>query len=172
MYTDNFNIWLDIVLPIACAFISGGLTVLGVLLTIKYENKKNKETIRLSNKPIFYRIDPQQEFDYKGAHYFHFNFNSKKDGTEIEGIFKNTDNSILILDRVVANGEKYYPSFGKVVDKNITFYLYIYLDDNLNSNDELIIIIKDVLDNEYQYRIEFEKDKDRNIACVTNIYEI
>ena len=60
---QNFNMWLDVVLPIGCALISGGLTVLGVLLTIKHENKKNKETIRLSNKPIFYRIDPQQEFN-------------------------------------------------------------------------------------------------------------
>ena len=100
---QNFNMLLDVVLPIGCALISGGLTVLGVLLTIKHENKKNKETIRLSNKPIFYRIDPQQEFDSKSAHYFQFNFNSEKDGTEIEGIFKNTDNSILILDRVISN---------------------------------------------------------------------
>lgn len=169
---DNFNVWIDIILPIGCALISGGLTVLGVLLTIKHENKKDKETIKLSKKPIFYRIDPQQEFDSKGAHYFQFNFNSKKDGTEIEGIFKNTDNSILILDRVVANGKEYHPSFGKVVDKNITFYLYVYLDENINSNDEIFIVVKDVLNNEYRYKIEIEKIKDRNIATVSNIFEI
>lgn len=169
---QNFNMWLDVVLPIGCALISGGLTVLGVLLTIKHENKKNKETIRLSNKPIFYRIDPQQEFDSKSAHYFQFNFNFEKDGTEIEGIFKNTDNSILILDRVISNGKEYYPSFGKVVDKNITFYLYVYLDENINSDDEIIIIVKDVLNNEYKYKIEFEMIKDRNIACISNIIEI
>ena len=169
---ENFNVWIDVVLPVGCALISGGLTVLGVLLTIKYENKKNKETIKLSNKPIFYRIDPQQEFDSKSAHYFQFNFHSKTDGTGIEGIFKNTDNSILILDRVMANGKEYYPSFGKVVDKNVTFYLYVYLNENLNNDDELIIVVKDVLNNEYQYKIEFEKIKDRNIACVTNIIEI
>lgn len=169
---ENFNVWLDIVLPIGCALISGGLTVLGVLLTIRHENKKNKETIKLSKKPIFYRIDPQQEFDFKGAHYFQFNFHSKKDGTEIEGIFKNTDNSILILDKVVANGKEYYPSFGKVVDKNITFYLYVYLDENINSDDELFMVVKDVLNNEYHYKIEIEKIKDRNIATVSNIIEI
>ena len=159
---QNFNMWLDVVLPIGCALISGGLTVLGVLLTIKHEN----------NKPIFYRIDPQQEFDSKSAHYFQFNFNSEKDGTEIEGIFKNTDNSILILDRVISNGKEYYPSFGKVVDNNITFYLYVYLDENINSDDEIIIIVKDVLNNEYKYKIEFEMIKDRNIACISNIIEI
>lgn len=54
---QDFNMLLDVVLPIGCALISGGLTVLGVLLTIKHENKKNKETIRLSNKPIFFRIE-------------------------------------------------------------------------------------------------------------------
>lgn len=168
----SYNVWLDVVLPIGCALISGGLTVLGVLLTIKHENKKNKETIRLSNKPIFYRIDPQQEFDYKNAHYFQFNFNSQSKGTEIEGIFKNTDNSILILDKVIVGNEEYYPSFGKVVDKNVTFYLYVYLNENIKNDDEVNIIVKDVLNNEYQYRIEFENNKDSNIASVTNIIEI
>ena len=47
---QNFNMLLDVVLPIGCALISGGLTVLGVLLTIKHENKKNKESRQQQNQ--------------------------------------------------------------------------------------------------------------------------
>ena len=44
--------------------------------------------------------------------------------------------------------------------------------ENINSDDEIIIIVKDVLNNEYKYKIEFEMIKDRNIACISNIIEI
>ena len=61
----------------------------------------------------------------------------------------------------------------KLLIKNITFYLCrLSLDENINSDDEIIIIVKDVLNNEYKYKIEFEMIKDRNIACISNIIEI
>lgn len=169
----NFNeILSNIIMPVICALISGGLTVFGVSLTIRYENKKNKESIRLSYKPFLCRIDPNQDFDYKNAIQYYFNYNSKPQGQVIEGIFKNTDNGLLILDSVFINDEQYYPNYGNVVDKNTIFYLYIYCNKILKEDDKIILNIKDVFNNEYKYDIKFEVSEKSDIISVTSIKEI
>ena len=61
----NYEIFVDIVNPIICSFIGGLLTVVGVWLTIKYEKKKDLETQIFNNKPVIYRLDPMQNYDYK-----------------------------------------------------------------------------------------------------------
>ena len=38
-----YVIWSDIIIPLIAALIGGGLTLLGVVLTIKSENKKAKK---------------------------------------------------------------------------------------------------------------------------------
>ena len=147
------EIIINIIIPVICALISGILTIIGVGLTIKHENKKSKHVLKLSNKPIFYRIDPNQEYNYKIAHDYQFNFYSNKKLKDICGIFKNTDNAILFLNYISVDGNKYFPSFGNVIDKNEIFNIYVCSEIDVSSKSEVIMSIYDILNNEYKYKL-------------------
>ncbi len=169
---DCNEIITNIIMPIVSALIGGGLTLIGVLITIKSENKKRKEEIRIANKPLFYVIDPHQDYDYKNAVDFAFYQNdSKKNEGFFTLIFKNTDKAILILDYIEINGIKYYSKYGNVVDKSVVFNIYIYADKNTfkKSNNEIIFSIKDSLNNNYKYNLEYT---DENGKIIKGYYEI
>lgn len=165
------EIWLEIVIPLVSSLISGILTVIGVGLTIKHENKKDKRILKLSNKPIFYRIDPMQEYDYKSAVDYQFNFNCSNRIKEIYGIFKNTDNALLLLNYISVNGKKYFPNFGDVIDKNVIFNICVNCEENINSETEVIMCIRDVLNNEYRYNLICEIS-DKEIINIKEFEEI
>ena len=48
-----YVIWSDIIIPLIAALIGGGLTLLGVVLTIKSENKKAKKEYLEKIRPFF-----------------------------------------------------------------------------------------------------------------------
>ena len=51
----NYNCYVlvDIIIPIACALIGGGLTLIGVIITIRHENKKAKNEYTERIRPYF-----------------------------------------------------------------------------------------------------------------------
>ena len=156
---SNEELLISIIIPLICSLIGAVITILGVLFTIKHENKYNRETIRLSFKPLFYRIDPLQDYERQTILTYQFNFNSQNTGSLIEGIFKNTDNSVIILDRFIHNNKEYFPSYGNVVDKNAMFYLYIRLDELVSDDSYGVLIVKDILENEYKYELRYKPSK-------------
>ena len=166
------EIYRDVIGPILCSIIGGAFTVWGVYLTINYEKRKNNEKEKLSNKPLFYRIDPMQEYDYQNSIDYYMCENTKDTQYKLYGIFKNTENALIILDYVTVNNKKYFPRYGNVIDKNKIVNLYVFIDDNLKTNDEVILSIKDVLDNQYEYRIEFEVDYNKNSSLIKGFSEI
>ena len=48
----------------------------------------------------------------------------------------------------------------------------VIIDENLKTNEEVILSIKDVLDNQYEYRIEFEVDYNKNSSLIKGFSEI
>lgn len=163
----------DIIIPIASAIIGGVFTFLSVFITIKHEKKNNREEILLANKPLFCRMDPNQQYDYKSAIDFCMgtgNFDDDKK-SQIYGVIKNTDNAILIVDSIYINGKKYESLYGEVVDKNQIFNLYINTFEELNLNDEIVFIVKDIFGNIYRYKIEV-KYTDKSFAEIVGFKEI
>lgn len=150
-----YKIYVDIIGPLICSLIGGLLTVLGVYLTIKYEKRKDKETIKFNSKPLFYRLDSRQDYDYKNAKDYFL-----KDNNEvlirIFGIFHNTDKAYLILSYASINNKKYIPINGNVIDKDEIFNLYIDVSEELKDDEELVLVIKDIYDNTYKYIIEYK----------------
>ena len=72
------NYFTEILIPLFCAIIGGCVTLLGVKWTIKYEKVQDRENKKLEIKPIFYRIDPfQQYFDENTMELF-FRYNSSE----------------------------------------------------------------------------------------------
>ena len=157
----EFNEMLTlIIIPLVAAIVSGGLTVWGVILTIKEDNKIRKEDIRIQNEPLFYILDPNQ--DYDNTNIKEFDFKAVEDATGyIQILLKNTDKTPFVLEYVNINGKTYLPQNGTVVDKNDLFYLNIHTNDNLMANkvNKAYIAIKDVLNIEYKYKLNYSKEK-------------
>ena len=86
-------------------------------------------------------------------------------------IFKNTDKAILILDYIEINGIKYYSKYGNVVDKSVVFNIYIYADKNTfkKSNNEIIFSIKDSLNNNYKYNLDYTDENGKIIKGYSEI---
>ncbi len=147
----------EIIIPIVSAVIGGMFTFLGVFITIQHEKKKEKFERLLANKPLFYKIDYRQVYDDKSAVDFCFgvgNFDEKEG--QIFGIIKNTDNAIFIIDGISVNGKIYKSIYGDVVDKNQIINLYVNVSNCINNDDEIIMIIKDIMNNRYEYKIEVQ----------------
>ena len=174
---EQFKILKDIIIPIVSAIIGGLFTFLGVFITIKHEKKKEKEEERLANKPLFYRLDLRQEYDYNKAVDFCLgvgNFDDK--AGQIFEKKKNTDNAILIIEGVSVNNKLYKSLYGNVIDKNQIVNVYVNVSKKLDESDEIIFIIKDIMENEYKYKVEVQyKDSEysemigfkeiKNIKC-------
>ncbi len=164
------NVISNIVVPIVSAIIGGGLTLIGVLITIRNENKKRKEEIAISNKPLFYLVDPSQGDNYKNAVYFEFSDKKEEHDGFIEIMFKNTDNAILVFDYISIDDKKYYPQNGNVVDKNTTFDIFLYPTKNTNiKNKKIIMSINDSLNNNYKYLLEYKNDNSKHIDILCEI---
>ena len=161
------EIVVGIIIPIIAAIIGGALTLSGVLISIKFERKKHDEEIKRACEPLFYVLDYAQEYDYKSATTFYFESDDGGDGN-ISIIFKNTDKIQLILDYISFNNKKYFPQNGSVVDKNMVFYINIRSYANiLNKNENNIyLVIRDVLNNKYKYKIIYSKEKEKFISGV------
>lgn len=169
---DNMEILENIIIPTVSAIIGGLCTFLGVLITILHEKKKEKEERLLANKPLFYRLDLRQEYEYKSAVDFCLgvgNFDDKEG--QIFGVIKNTDNAVLIIDGVSVNGKLYKSLYGDVVDKNQIFNLYINVSEKINKEDEIIFVVKDIMENKYEYRVETGY-KDEKYSEIIGLKEI
>ena len=91
---------------------------------------------------------------------------------KIQGIFKNTEKSIIIIDYILVGNKKYYSRNGEVIDKDKIFYLDIYLEEKIQENADITLCIKDIFNNQYQYRLVLEKLENRDASMVKIMKEI
>lgn len=161
------NIITCIIVPIVSAIIGGGLTLIGVLITIKSENKKRSGELKLANKPIFYLINPMQDYDYKNAVFFRFDDDKNGAKRNIEFIFRNTDNAVLVFNYISIDDHKFFPTNGNVVDKATTFYIEVYAtrDTKIEKNSSIVLSVKDLSGNVYNYELAYSS-KDSKIIDV------
>lgn len=163
----NYEIFVDIVNPIICSFIGGLLTVVGVWLTIKYEKKKDLENQIFNNKPVFYRLDPMQNYDYKSAKDYYFNCDASDGSIKIFGILQNTDKSYFFLDYILINGIKHNPKYGNSVGKDDVICLNIYTQEKLNDVQNISLIVQDVFENKYEYLLRCQKISDNSFSVIS-----
>lgn len=166
-----YQIYIDMLSPIVCSIIGGICTVLGVYLTIRYEKNKEKSEFINNNKPLFYRLDPMQKYDYKSAITYIIGANNDYI-FKIQGIFKNTEKALIVLKYILLNNKKYYPVNGNVIDKDKIFYLDIFIDEKIKNDDELILCITDIYNNEYRYILEFDIYNGEEKAIIEKLVEI
>ncbi|MBR6504508.1 MAG: hypothetical protein IKT41_02130 [Clostridia bacterium] len=157
--------WLGFVGTYIGSILGSAVTLFGVYETIKYEKEKDFEKNQLNNKPYFYNIDPYGKYDPKEVIEFILSedasYNNKKK-SKMLAIIKNTDNAILIVERILINNINYYPAMGEVIDKNQTACLEIYSNNDIELKD-IKLYVKDIIGNLYTYSLEYNVKEDKII---------
>ena len=74
-------------------------------------------------------------------------------------IIKNTDNGIVILDRVETENNRYYPEADTVVEKNQMFELKVrWIISGNETLKDVRLFVKDIYGNEYQYPASLDEN--------------
>ncbi len=172
----------SLILTIYSAIVGGGLTVVGVVITILHQDKERKKQDILMFKPYFNLItDIGMMPNFADGYYLATAINSldRKDLNKVElGSnetifylhpikFINSDHSNFIIEKVTINGNDVRP-FDKLIQKNASFDIigFEYLIDKREHLPEIFIHIKDVLENKYIAKINLEiKEEDVRIPA-------
>lgn len=158
LHMECKEVMTGITVPIICALLGGGITLGGVWATIKNEAKKDREARRIAAKPLAfsYQIDYKElKSDNSKRLVYSMISKSGKGSLVVSGIIKNTDNGIMMLDRVESACSVYYPDQNRVVDKNTVIRLDIYLEDRVENLQDAYLYVKDIYGNQYKYAIDF-----------------
>ena len=148
---DCISVINSIGIPILSAVISGGLTLLGVFLTIKDQNKKEEIARKAAARPWIYSCEER-----------HFLCNPKLTYSmgvktpisreiTLTGKIKNTDNGLLFLECVKSEKATYHPNGCNVVEKNTIFELTVYLLAGVENLRDVKLYINDIYGNRYCY---------------------
>lgn len=167
---NETNFLTDIIVPLLSALIGGGITLIGVWLTLRNERKKQEKTLINQYKPLFY---------------FRNGNNTRKDQIEssivinnnddykyrIFGIIQNTDKSIFQLDGVYVNDELMKPEDIFVIDKGKCEVISIYLKKKVFENVRSIkLSIVDSINYIYEVPVSYKRDDDDII--ITSVIDI
>ena len=152
----NSHFVIDIVVPLLSAVIGGALTLLGVIKTLKNENKIIREERNEKSKPVLINYMCSLE-KQKNIPKYVFVSDGPETEISIKGIFKNTDCGIAFIDKIVTENKTYFPKETSTVDKNTTFIIELHNLDG-ESLKSCRIFCHDILGNGYYYDAKFVLD--------------
>ena len=78
----------------------------------------------------------------------------------------------MVIDYILVDNKKYYSRNGEIIDKDRIFYLDIYLEEKIKDNVDINLFVKDIYNNPYQYKLQLEKLKNRDVSMVRAMNEI
>lgn len=154
---DCASVITGIIVPVCSALFGGGLTLLGVWLTIRDQSKKEETARKAAARPWIFSCEEYIPQDKKT--YFMVPDSDDSEDMFIAGNIKNTDNGILILDCVESETVRYTPDGDNVVDKNSAIELVIHLKNRVETLKGLHLYIKDVYGNRYCYKMTLNGDR-------------
>ena len=162
----------NVVTSIVSAVFGGYVTLLGVAWTIKDNSRNRKEDERLSKVPYLYIVKENYDKTFKSfAPVLDEAFKTFNDETTHcisinEFIIKNSNNSDCVPCGFVLNGKFYHFDNMFFVERNKCFKVEIAHNHTLNSKQYevmLSIIVKDVLDNYYQFDCELKFESELEV---------
>ena len=167
---DYFQWVTDIIVPLLAALIGGGMTLIGVIITIRHDNKNREEDRK---RELIQRAKPIliNYAGHRGAEttVLYFSESGKEEGGKtIFGSFKNTDNGILTVDKIVAASGNltYLPVAYSTVDKNTAFIIGITLANYKETFDGWTMYVHDIYDNPYCYRMKFNEKRTSDASYI------
>ena len=148
-----YELLKDIIIPLLSAVIGGLLTLGGVYITIKNQNKKDNDSKKLSVKPWIFSLDDFSNYDTDSINQI---FITGKKNAEFGGnlylIIKNTDNAVGIIERFETEDNTYYSDANALLEKDSVNNVVIELQKN-DSQRNMFLFVKDTLGNEYRYEV-------------------
>lgn len=160
-----------IVTALAAALISGLLTLLGVIMTIKQSNKERKEERLNQIKPFFYYtpyFDGPEYYNEKKTHHDKkFQIGNKHTNCIALGRFVNSDKVEFLLKSILIGDQEILCSFDPSVSKGELFEICLFLDEKVEAPTEYTLKIEDIDENEILIRISLDTTKAENVP--TNI---
>jgi len=164
---NQFNFWIDAFIPFICAVIGGILALVGVIVTIRHENKKSKQDYIERIRP-FFTVDTYllTNVDTNKIRDIIICDDCEQDKTEssivyhLNGfMFSNVGEAVCIIEYLRINGKKidcWYRiplkpnESARMVGKPFSLY---YAEESINSIE---IGVSDRLLNRYEYPLQFE----------------
>lgn len=156
------DLLINIVIPLLSALIGGGMTLLGVWLTLKYQREKDDEINKLKYKPFFYETLPSEN-DRLNSRQIQLVSNEHYSMKNLRQIpIRNSDNGVLLIEYLKTENKIYKPLYGKIVEKNAYCVLCVYFDDGENLKN-MLLSVTDVLGNRYMYDVD---QNEKNISGI------
>ena len=160
--------WLtDVIIPIVCALIGGGLTMWGVQLTLKAQRIKT-ERIRIQEARPYLFAGPtaQKSTSDKIQHLPLKTAEGNSLLSTIHCYVKNSDNSIAVVKKVTSENNTYLPTEGNLIDKCSITDLNVFLADKNEKLTNWKLFIDDIYGNEYCYQMILDGTMLTIGACV------
>lgn len=161
----EYDIFVDIVIPLVSAFIGGLVTLIGIIITINHERKCRKEDEIKLYKPFFVSLTAYDEKTKRSLHSVCFESDIDNGMYHlIDGYIENLDISHFTIEKVVIGNISYYPTSNAVVEKNSVLSIQVYGDKKVIESATLHIY--DVLENKYIYDMIFEEEAEKGCRIV------
>lgn len=170
----------NVIISVYSAVIGGGLTLVGVIITIKRQEKENKEQDRLRYYPYFnIYMNMGKKIDFDNCYLIDAAVKEIKEEdiykTTIKDnemiyhmdtlVFQNSDHSSFVIDKITINDKPLYKK-QKLVLKNEKFDIANtnYFISEKDKLPEIKLYISDMLKNNYIFKIDFQaKVEERTI---------
>ena len=165
------QIWGDIIIPLISSLIGGGLTLIGVIITIRHTNKTIRNDFVSKYKPSFKLRNPMDDFDFKYSKPVMFKGgNCGENLKKILGMFTNTDKANFEIDAIYINGEYFRIDINRYIAKSEDFDFALCIDKELKV-ENLELKILDEQNIVYRYKLEFKGNEKGNIE-ITNFQNL
>jgi len=165
------QIWGDIIIPLISALIGGGLTLVGVIITIRHTNKTIRNDYISKYKPSFKLRNPMDDFDLKYSKPLMFKGgNCGENSKKILGMFTNTDKANFEIDSIYVNGECFRIDINRYIAKSEDFDFSLCIDKTLNV-ETLELKVLDEQNNVYRYKLDFITNEKGNLE-ITKIINL
>ena len=143
----------DIIIPLLSALIGGLVTMLGVIITIKWEVKKEKKDKIDAIKPWLYCLNHEEQKLYSGSNGINLLSENERSNSRATLYIKNAGNGIGIVKLLKTECVEYYPSNGNILDKNSVTLLNIHLKNRKETLKNMRLYISDIYDHQYEYMV-------------------
>jgi hypothetical protein len=148
------DILYNVIVPLICAIIGGGMTLWGVLITIRREKKAAHEQKVEEYKPFLFSLNENAKVNLDEMVFFTFGRGIESDAPafiSVEGRIKNIGQKACILDRIETSNCTYIPFDGNILDSGRVCQLLIYAETDLEA--KWTLFVRDILGNEYNYEL-------------------
>lgn len=126
------------------ALVGGLLTLVGVTVTLLFDQRKQKKNREEAARPFFAILD---NFDSRvndsNNHTMYFTLHQKYDSTTsyFWTNMINSDKVPFLIEKFTMNGKDYYPNCKEMILKEMSVYIKIFYTDNTGGNDIIMHVI-------------------------------